>query len=170
MQAHQIGALIEECNHQANRIHRKALIHKWLANSCNFTIIVGSSLSGVMVAYKRDELSTVALILSFGVATLKSLMVFYTPETRASILERISIEIARLSRKLRRLDTADTNYKLVKRVVDRAHDKLDELRIKEFGGDIIKNNLITGDEKKTPTPNTPQSDQKDTISTVIEEV
>ena len=136
MASAQVGALIEICNKQAHKLHSRALIHKWTSNIGNFVIIAGSAASGAISAYKGED--PIATILSFSVAALKSLMVFYTPERRALILERISIEISRLARKLRRLDTANPDQELVKKVLDRAYDRLDELKIRQFGGDASK--------------------------------
>ncbi len=136
MASAQVGALIETCNKQAHKLHNRALMHKWASNIGNFVIISGSAAAGAISAYKGENLA--AIILSFSVAALKSLMVFYTPERRALILERISIEISRLSRKLRRLDTANPEQELVRKVLDRAYDRLDELKIRQFGGDASK--------------------------------
>ena len=136
MAAAQVGALIETCNKQAHKLHNRALIHKWVSNIGNFVIIAGSAAAGAISAYRGEDLAVI--ILSFSVAALKSLMIFYTPERRALILERISIEISRLARKLRRLDTANPDQELVKKVLDRAYDRLDELKIRQFGGDASK--------------------------------
>lgn len=148
MASSQVGALIETCNKQAHKLHNKALIHKWASNFGNFAIIAGSAAAGAISAYRGEDLASI--ILSFSVAAIKSLMVFYTPEQRALILERISIEISRLARKLRRLDTANPDQELVKKALDRAYDRLDELKIRQFGGDATK---ILDDEsspKKEP--------------------
>lgn len=136
MASAQVGVLIESCNKQAHKLHNKALFHKWISNFGNFVIIAGSGAAGIISANGGPDLSSV--ILSFSVAALKSLMVFYTPERRALILERISIEMSRLARKLRRLDTANPDQELVKKVVDRAYDRFDELKIRQFGGDASK--------------------------------
>jgi hypothetical protein len=140
----QVGSLIENCNRQAYKIHNKALLHKWVANICNFLIIIGSTLSGAISTYKGSDLPTV--ILSFGVAALKSLMVFYTPERRALILERISIEISRLARKLRRLDTVNPDPALIKKAIERTYDRLDDLKIRQFGEESSK---ILGESSPT---------------------
>lgn len=132
----QVGSLIENCNRQSANLHRQALIHKWVSNLANLLIIGGSAASGAISAYNGQSLT--AIILSFSVAGIKSCMIFYTPERRALILERISIEIARLSRKLRRLDTSTPDAIIIKKTLERAYDRLDELKIRNFGGEPEK--------------------------------
>ena len=151
MALNQVGILIEACNKQEHKLHNRALIHKWASTIGNFMIIAGSTGAGAISAYRKSDLTSI--ILCFSVAGLKSLMVFYTPERRALILERISIEISRLARKLRRLDTANPDQELVKKVLDRAYDRLDELKIRQFGGDVPKildEELEPGKEIKIP--------------------
>lgn len=132
----QVGSLIENCNRQSAALHRQALMNKWISNIANFLIIGGSAASGAISAYNGQSLT--AIILSFSVAGIKSCMIFYTPEGRALILERISIEIARLSRKLRRLDTNTPDQLTIRKTLERAYDRLDELRIRRFGGEPEK--------------------------------
>lgn len=132
----QVGILIENCNSRSIKLHRKAVIYKWLSNLANFTIIVGSAASGTISAYRGEELSNI--ILSFSVTTIKGLMIFFTPERRAITLERVSIELSRLSRKLRRLDTAQPDCQLVKKVIDKTYDRLDELKLKQFSEEAGK--------------------------------
>lgn len=149
MSLEQVGSLIENCNKQTHKLHNKALIHRWASNLGNLLVIIGSATSGAISAYKGEEL--IPIIISFTVATIKTLMVFYTPETKALVLERISIEISRLARKLRRLDIATPDSEQVKKTVDRAFDRLDELKFRQFGGDpskIIEDDLL---QSKTST-------------------
>jgi hypothetical protein len=138
MLAEQVGALIENCNRQSYLIHNKALIHKWFANICNFLIIAGSATSGALAAYKDESLTSAIIIVSFSVAALKSLLIFYTPEKKALILETISIEISSLARKLRRLDTKDPNNEMVRKALDKAYERFDNYKIRLFGGDPSK--------------------------------
>ncbi len=128
----QVGSVIENCNRESVVLHRRALFNKWFANVANFIIIIASSTAGIVSIYKGDNLTTI--ILNFSIAAIKSILIFYTPEKRALMLERISIEVARLARKLRRLDVINPDQELIRRTLDRAYDRLDELKIRKFGG------------------------------------
>lgn len=136
MSSTQIGLLIEKCNCEARRLHKRALIHKWIGNIANIIVIGGSAASGTIATQHGMELATT--ILSFTVAIVKSLMIFYMPERRALLLERISLEVARLARKLRRLDTSSPDVELVRKALEKAYDRLDEFKIRQFGGESSK--------------------------------
>lgn len=131
-----IGNLIEECNNYALRTHRRAILQKWLAIIGNFIIIVGSSANGAIQAYRGQALDQA--ILSFSVAAINSFFVLFTPEKRALALEHISIEFSRLSRKLRYLNTSDPDQSNVKKTLDEAYNRLDELKFRHFGRDASK--------------------------------
>ena len=139
MDTEQIGSLIEKCGDESRKLHSKALRHKWISNLGNFIIIIGSAVSGIIISAYREQESA-AIILSFSIAAIKSLMVFYSPEKRAMMTEKISIEFSRLARKLRSLDTNEPDQRSIKSTIDKIYRKLEELSLKQLGLDILKIN------------------------------
>lgn len=136
----QVGSLIEICNRESRQLHHKAVVHKWLSNCGTLLVILGSTSAGIISAINGRTIPEI--VIAFLVAALESVILLYTPEKRAMIYERISIEINRISRKLRKLDTAEPNQELVARVLDKALNRLDELKIRQFGGEEIDDKVI----------------------------
>lgn len=134
----QVGSLIENCNLQSHNLHKRALLHKWIANIGGFLVILSSVCAGGIMAYSNDPNNPYAIGSTFSAALIKGLMIFCSPDRRAVVLERISIEVGRVARKLRKLDTQDPDVEQVKKVLDRAYDRLDDLKLNQFAWDATK--------------------------------